>query len=70
MGRWACIPSPRPLPGLSLLLLLLLASLRAQPQVGRVSPAPIALWPWAPCHSGPGLRPGGGGSGWRVRGPK
>ncbi|KAF6371813.1 HGF activator [Rhinolophus ferrumequinum] len=35
MGRWAWIPSPWPLPGLSLLLLLLLASLRAQPQVGR-----------------------------------
>lgn len=49
MGRWAWVPSPWPLPGLSLLLLLFLASLRAQPQAGKVSADPIALWPLAPC---------------------
>ncbi|KAM5283852.1 hepatocyte growth factor activator isoform 5-T5 [Hipposideros larvatus] len=35
MGRWAWVPGPWPLLGLSLLLLLLLAPLGAQPQAGR-----------------------------------
>lgn len=48
MGRRAWVPSPCPLPGLSLLLLLLLLPLAphgARPRAGRVSADPITQ-----CH--------------------
>lgn len=56
MGCRAWVPGPCPLPGLSLLLLLLLAPLGAHPQAGRVSTAPL--------HGGHGQRGGGRGSTW------